>query len=44
MKSGDLIQVLPDWTAGSVTSTILTPHRRTQLPAVRAVIDFLADR
>jgi hypothetical protein len=36
--------VLPDWTAGSVTSTILTPHRRTQLPAVRAVIDFLADR
>ena len=44
MKSGDLIQVLPGWTAGSVTSTILTPHRRTQLPAVRAVIDFLADR
>jgi DNA-binding transcriptional LysR family regulator len=44
MESGELIQVLPDWTAGSVTSTILTPHRRGQLPAVRAVIDFLASR
>lgn len=41
-ESGELIPVLPDWTAGSVTSTILTPHRRGQLPAVRAVIDFLA--
>ncbi|WP_134499007.1 LysR family transcriptional regulator [Microvirga pakistanensis] len=40
--SGELIRVVPDWTAGSVTSTILTPHRRGQLPAVRAVIDFLA--
>jgi DNA-binding transcriptional LysR family regulator len=40
--SGDLAPVLPGWTAGSVTSTILTPHRRGQLPAVRAVIDFLA--
>jgi DNA-binding transcriptional LysR family regulator len=40
--SGELVRVLPDWTAGSVTSTILTPHRRGQLPAVRAVIDFLA--
>jgi DNA-binding transcriptional LysR family regulator len=43
MESGELIQVLPDWAAGSVTSTILTPHRRSQLPAIRAVIDFLAD-
>lgn len=40
--SGELSTVLPDWTAGIVTSTILTPHRRSQLPAVRAVIDFLA--
>jgi DNA-binding transcriptional LysR family regulator len=41
-ESGELIRVLPNWTAGSVISTILTPHRRGQLPAVRAVIDFLA--
>lgn len=42
MERGELIRVLPDWDAGTVTSTILTPHRRGQLPAVRAVIDFLA--
>jgi DNA-binding transcriptional LysR family regulator len=40
--SGDLATVLPDWTAGTVTTTLLTPHRRSQLPAVRAVVDFLA--
>jgi len=43
VQRGELVSVLPDWTAGSVTSTILTPHRRGQLPAVRAVIDFLAE-
>ncbi len=37
-----LKHVLPDWTAGSVTTTLLTPHRRGQLPAVRAVIEFLS--
>ncbi|HCL66395.1 MAG TPA: LysR family transcriptional regulator [Rhizobium sp.] len=42
LESGDLMRVLSGWAAGSVTSTILTPHRRGQLPAVRAVIDFLA--
>lgn len=36
-----LVRVLPTWTAGCVTTTILTPHKRGQLPAVRAVIDFL---
>jgi DNA-binding transcriptional LysR family regulator len=39
--AGELVRVLPDWDVGSVTSTILTPHRRSELPAVRAVIDFL---
>jgi len=43
LKSGELVRVLPGWNARSVTSTILTPHRRGQLPAVRAVIDFLVD-
>lgn len=42
LKEGTLKRVLPDWTAGSVTTTLLTPHRRGQLPAVRAVIDFLS--
>ena len=39
-----LVRVLPDWTAGRVTTTILTPHKRGQLPAVRAVIDFLLQK
>ena len=39
---GALVAVLPDWSEGSITTSLLTPHRRGQLPAVRAVIDFLA--
>ena len=41
LASGELVRVLPDYTAGAVTTTILTPHRRGQLPAVRAAVDFL---
>jgi DNA-binding transcriptional LysR family regulator len=43
LESGALVRVLPGWRAGDVTTTILTPHRRGQLPAVRAVVDFLAN-
>ena len=39
----DLAPVLPGWSAGSVTTTLLMPHRRGQLPAVRAVVDFLCN-
>lgn len=42
VDEGRLVRVLPGWTAGRVTTTLLTPHKRGQLPAVRAVIDFLA--
>jgi DNA-binding transcriptional LysR family regulator len=41
VESGALVRVLPAWTAGTVTTTILVPDRRSQLPAVRAVIEFL---
>ncbi len=44
LKDGRLVRLLPDWTAGSVTTTILMPHRRGQLPSVRAVVEFLAER
>lgn len=44
LAEGRLVRVLPDWTAGSIETTILMPHRRGQLPAVRAVVDFLAER
>jgi DNA-binding transcriptional LysR family regulator len=39
--AGALAPVLPEWEAGTVWTTLLTPHRRGQLPAIRAVIDFL---
>jgi DNA-binding transcriptional LysR family regulator len=42
LETGQLIHVLPGWTAGSVTTTLLVPHRRGQLSGVRATIDFLA--
>ncbi|AIC25532.1 LysR family transcriptional regulator protein [Rhizobium etli bv. mimosae str. IE4771] len=44
LAEGRLVRVLPDWTAGSIETTILMPHRRGQLPAVRAVVDFLEER
>ncbi len=44
VAQGRLVRLLTDWTAGRVTTTILTPHRRGQLPAVRAVIDFLLEK
>jgi DNA-binding transcriptional LysR family regulator len=44
MERGDLVRVLPRWNADAVTTTILLPHRRGQLPAVRAVVDFLSER
>lgn len=39
---GRLLRVLPGWNAGSITTTLLMPHRRGQLPGVRAVVEFLA--
>lgn len=44
LAEGRLVRLLPDWTAGSITTTILMPHRRGQLPAVRAVVDFLGEK
>lgn len=41
-SQGTIMPVLPDWIESTITTTILTPHRRGQLPAVRAVIAFLA--
>ncbi|MBP1883456.1 LysR substrate-binding domain-containing protein [Sinorhizobium mexicanum] len=44
VAGGVLVRILPEWTAGRVTTTILMPHRRGQLPSVRATVDFLAAR
>jgi len=42
LQRGDIVRVLPDWTAGHVMTSVVMPHRRGQLPAVRAVVEFLA--
>ncbi len=44
IDNGSLVRVLPDWQAGLVTTTLLMPHRRGQLPSVRTVVDFIAER
>lgn len=44
LHAGELVRILPDWNAGIVTTTLLMPHRRGQLPSVRAVAEMLADR
>lgn len=41
IESGRLSRVLPDWSAGEIHTSLLFPHRRGQLPAVRVVTDFL---
>ncbi len=42
VAAGALRRVLPDWNAGRVSTTLVMPHRRGQLPAVRATVEFLA--
>lgn len=44
LARGELVNVLPRWSAGSVATTLLMPHRRGQLPSVRVVADFLVQR
>jgi len=44
IEQGRLVRVLPEWDVGGETTTILTPHRRGQLPSVRTVVEFLAER
>ena len=41
VADGRLVQVMPRWSAGSVTTTLLMPSRRGQLPSVRAVVDAM---
>lgn len=43
VQAGRLVHLLPHWSSGGGTMTMVMPHRRGQLPAVRAVVDFLAE-
>ncbi|QWP78412.1 LysR family transcriptional regulator [Lysobacter sp. K5869] len=42
-ESGRLRRVLPHWDAGTVTTSLVMPHRRGQLPGVRATVEFLIE-
>lgn len=41
VERGQLVRVLPHWTAGVATMSLLMPSRRGLLPSVRAFADFL---
>lgn len=44
VEAGTLARVLPDWKAKGATITVLTPHRRLQLPAVAATLELLTSQ
>lgn len=44
LASASLVRVLPEWNAGIVTTTLVMPHRRGQLPSVRTVVEFLVEQ
>jgi len=41
LEQGQLVRVLPDWTAGDASLTALVPYGQNQLPSVRALLDYL---
>jgi len=44
LAGGSLIKVLPDWAPRREVIHLVFPSRRGMLPAVRALIDFLAEQ
>jgi DNA-binding transcriptional LysR family regulator len=44
LQSGALARVLPQWNTPQGVLHVVFPSRRGMLPAVRALIDFLAER
>lgn len=44
IRTGKLKRVAPNWDAGTVTTTLLMPHRRGQLPSVRVVADLIVEQ
>jgi DNA-binding transcriptional LysR family regulator len=39
---GQLLRVLPEWTAGIAMMSLIMPSKRGMLPSIRAFVDFLA--
>ncbi|WP_417462434.1 LysR substrate-binding domain-containing protein [Kordiimonas sp.] len=44
VKDRRLQVILPDWHAGEVTTTLLLPPLRSELPSVRVVVEFLVEK
>ena len=44
IQKGEWVRVLPQWTAGVATVSLLMPSRRGLLPSVRPFAEFLAER
>lgn len=44
LSDGGLVNVLPEWYAGSVTTSLLMPTRRGLLPSVTTTADFLVEK
>lgn len=42
--SGELVQVLKDWTADDTTLSALIPYRQGILPSVRVFLDYIGER
>lgn len=40
-RSGKLVRLLPEWTAGEASITAVIPFRHGLLPSVRAFVDYL---
>ncbi|MBB3048243.1 DNA-binding transcriptional LysR family regulator [Litorivivens lipolytica] len=43
VERGELIRLLPDWTAGDAEVSLLLPSRRGLMPAVSALADYLVE-
>jgi len=44
LNDGSLVELLPDWKVPPEIIHVVFPSRRGLLPAVRTLIDFLAER
>jgi len=44
VTGGQLVRVIPDWTAGIAMMSLLMPSKQGMLPSLRAFVDLLAQR
>ncbi len=44
IRTGELIHILPDWTAGATMVSALLPSKQGVLPAVRALLDHITEQ